>query len=307
MSAANDTTPRRVETVKCLVLNPLDVIIVELVDPTKSAEQNIAGLKKRFPEMSAVIDALRDERSLEPVPEGFVGSVRGGLIKPILVIPLGIENDVEVLAVCDGRQGTRALRQINEERAASGLPAMRLIAQVKRTTDPAQARQMKVVTHSRVPLSPVQEARLLKEMIDTNCDPLEAGKLFQLTTVQGVRDKLSVLNLAPEVLASIESGALKQTTAVALARANVPPAEQRKRVAKVVKSGAKGKVAKQIVATGKGEPETRMKSREEILHAAERLAADSPRASWLLRWVLGDLGALKKYPDLIGAAKKRAA
>ena len=225
---------------------------------------------------------LYDARVELPCDENMVRNImHHGVLEPVLICKNPESGSVEVVA---GRQRVKNAREANRRLKEQGCEPVMVPALVKRAAGGDLAGIMISENEIRQADTPVGRAEKMRRLIEVfGKSEDQVGTLFGVG-IATVRSTLALLDCTKAVRDAVDAGTVNVTHAKQLAK--LEPAEQRRRVAKLVETAAttnghdRARKQREIV-----EPNgPRMRTRKEI--ATERDACSGDRRA-ALDWVLG--------------------
>lgn len=242
---------------------------------------------------------LYDERVNLPLSEALVLSVMAdGVIEAITVRKNGETSDgTPIVEVVFGRQRVRAACEANRRFKAQRKELILVPATRRRGEDADLFGVMITENEQRQDDTPLARARKCARYMQFGKSELDASIRFGVTTTT-IRSWLALLECAPEVQALVEKGEMPASIAVKLAKL---PREEQPAVLEKLKEqgelrGEKG-VKEANGATGHT-PRLRMRGRkhlQQLLTVFEKAKGEPlPKATDVLRYILGDEAALKK-------------
>lgn len=178
---------------------------------------------------------LWDPRVLEPVSEELVSAIEaaGGVLQPITVRK-SAEGKAEVVF---GRGRVRALRELNKKLVEKGLKPMVVNVIAKQADDKTLVSWMIIENEIRKPTTPIQKTRLLKVLIGQGFSDAECADRFGVTATS-IRNWKKLFDAETSVLAAVEAGEIKSSTAGELA--HLPPEKQIEELEKLRAAQEKG-------------------------------------------------------------------
>ena len=239
---------------------------------------------------------LYDERVHLPLDEKLVLNIMvRGVIEPITVRKNGEKKGKPIVEVVDGRQRVRAVREANKRLAAEGKERLRIPA-VRKRGDDADIFGIMVGTFIRQDDLPISRAKKIIKYLNMGKSDREAAVAFGLN-VQTVRASVSLLDCAQEVQDAVERREV--ATGVALTLAKLPRNEQVTALTELKKEGAtKGASGIRAAEEKIGRPpRPKLRTRkqvESLLALLESVPGELPDPRKVLRYLLGDDGALAK-------------
>jgi len=299
---------------------PLRIFIVGLDGIGETEEERIAWLKGHFPKQSVRIDALRDARACAEVPDSFVGLCRSGIRNPVSVENMNgaFSADAEagwaglpLLCVVAGRQRTKALRMVNNERVAEGKPALEILLIQRKYSDALGAREDKAIENVRVESTPSQRAWLANDLHSAGMSLADVAPRVGVTSEQAVKNLLALLECSASVLAACDAGHITQTVAMGLSKES-DHAKQDERLTKLL-AAAEGKTGREKSKALRGESTKakpvsgkKLGKVSEMLTQLDRSEMNDPCRvdEWIsiVRWALGDPDAYDALPDEVRGA-----
>jgi len=255
--------------------------------------------------------ALFDNRS-DDVPDSFVLDIKlKGIKENVIIRRAGLDKKRRpILEVVDGRKRVRAALAVNRMLKKAGSDRRILVpCTLDRGSDLDLMAIMIGANAHRVDTTPMEKARQLQKFLAFGGTEAEAEIHFGVSRT-ALREWLRLLELGPAAQAAIGAGTIKASAAKTLI--DLPHEEQAKTVATMIEKGATtGRKAKETIERAKeGHYEgpattSRVRSRQALERARDAAAAathpDAPTVTRLLRYILGEDGALGELPNAIAA------
>lgn len=241
---------------------------------------------------------LYDPRVRLPLDEAMVLSIMaGGIFEPIVVRKNGELKGKPIVEVVDGKQRVRHAREANRRLKAEGKEAV-LVPAVRRRGEEADLFGVMVSANDiRRDDGPLVRARKCARYMAFGRTEAQASVTFGVTPTT-IRSWLELLECAKEVQALVEKGEIPASIAVKLAK--LPREEQPAVLAKLKEQGElRGeRGAKEANGATGHTPRLRMRGRkhlQQLLTVFEKAKGEPlPKATDVLRYILGDEAALKK-------------
>jgi ParB family transcriptional regulator, chromosome partitioning protein len=242
---------------------------------------------------------LYDERIHLPIDEAMVLSIMAnGIYEPVVVRKNGeTGKGAPIVEVVDGKQRVKHAREANRRLKAQGKELV-LVPAVRRRGEDADLFGCMITTNDvRRDDSPLVRARKCARYLALGRSEQQAAVTFGVTTTT-IRSWLELLECSKEVQAMVEKGEMPASIAVKLAKL---PREEQPAVLEKLKEqgelhGERG-VKQANGATGHT-PRLRMRGRkhlQQLLTVFEKAKGEPlPKATDVLRYILGDEAALKK-------------
>jgi ParB/RepB/Spo0J family partition protein len=242
-----------------------------------------------YPEELFIIEdeknPLFDPRALSPVPDRFIKNIMArGVKKPVLVRKVG--NAIEVI---DGRQRTRAAREVNKLVSAEGGEKRRIPVIVDRGVDDGLAFESSIFLNEirKDDETILDKAEKAQRLLGFSRTIPEVATAFGVTEVT-IRNWLALLELPSEAKRAVRSGRISATDAVKHL-SDVESEKLEGAIEKLEKSSPKnGKSAK-----GKSDGETKKESPlarvRRIYRDEEAMAALPKREKVFIQWIFGQV------------------
>jgi len=247
---------------------------------------------------------LYDPRVHLPLDEAMVLSIMaGGIYEPIVVRKNGEHKGKPIVEVVDGKQRVKHAREANRRLKAAGKEAV-LVPAVRRRGEDADLFGVMVSANDiRRDDGPLVRARKCARYMAFGRTEQQASVTFGVT-VTTIRSWLELLECSKEVQGAVEKGEMPASVAVKLAKL---PREEQPAVLEKLK--AEGEVRGERGVKGANgaaghTPRLRMRGRkhlQQLLTVFEKTKEPIPKATAVLRYLLGDEAALSK--KWIGAMK----
>jgi ParB family chromosome partitioning protein len=205
---------------------------------------------------------LYDDRVHLPVSESMVKSMLHngqGVLQPIV-----ITKDGDRPVVVDGRQRTKAARAASDKIKDMGGNGLLVPCVYRRGNDSDLASIMISTNEIRTQDTPIQKGKKANTLINFGHSKKEVAEIFGCTVVT-LESYLDLLSLDPETQKKVETGEIKKTAAVKVAR---QPRKERKK------------------ATMTARP--RLRKRAEIEKALAEVGDSQRQIRRVLQWVLNE-------------------
>lgn len=208
---------------------------------TTTAER-VAWVKEQYddPAVHLAIDRCRhDERAEMDPPAWLIRSVALiGVQEPPIVakLPPDRAGVIRVL-IGDGRQRIEAAVRAAPIRADEQIgPPLDVTTRMIRFDSPILGK-VKIACNARVPLSPLQQARDAAEILNAGGSDADAMALCGISSAQGLKNLLALLDAPPVVQHAVERGKVSQVAAREIAKTSPTPAEAQRRVEVIAGGG----------------------------------------------------------------------
>lgn len=241
-----------------------------------------------YPEELFIIEdeknPLFDPRALSPVSDRFIKNIMArGVKKPVLVRKVG--NNIEVI---DGRQRTRAAREVNKLVSAEGGEKRRIPVIVDRGVDDGLAFESSIFLNEirKDDETILDKAEKASRLLGFSRTIPEVATTFGVTEVT-IRNWLALLELPTEAKRAVRSGRISATDAVKHL-SDVDSEKLEGAIEKLEKSSPKnGKSAKGKADGDKKEsPLVRVRR---IYRDEEAMAALPKREKVFIQWIFGQV------------------
>lgn len=228
---------------------------------------------------------LYDERVNLPVDENMVLNIMyQGVIEPIVVRKNRETGETEVVA---GRQRVKNAIEANVRLRAKGCEPVRVPATIRNGSDGEMAGVMISENEIRRADTPMGRADKMAQLLKFGKTENDLAIVFGCSEAT-VKIHLALLECCAAVRNAVEAGKINLGHAKALAK--MEPAQQREKLAELVKAGdgtqghEKARKQREVIASDK----PKLKTRKEILAAINDEKEDF--SSWrdALRWALGE-------------------
>lgn len=168
---------------------------------------------KRIPLEQIVRNEDQPRKVFEPQAlEELAASIRAnGLMQPITVRPIG-HGTYQVVA---GERRLRAHRLLAER---GQLPDNSILAHVRRMGEVQRDIEAIIENLARAEITPMEEARAFKRMLDHGMTPEELAQKLGMGQVWRIRDRVRLLNLSPTNQKLFESGQISANDAYEISR-----------------------------------------------------------------------------------------
>lgn len=222
-----------------------------------------------------LIELCDTDRNVQPLPEEFVASIMAyGVQKPVKVRKIVRKETGESwIAVVDGRQRARGLREANRRLKADGQPPMQLpiVPEKGKSLTAADLALRMVTCNVTVPESTLSKAKKADMLLSRGVSKA------QVALAMGVSEKtidnwMALLSTGEDVQEAVAKGEMTATAAIAVAKAT--PDEQ--------SSAARA---------ARAAPKKRRSASARALYVWERTATFSPsQLRKLVGWIAGKVG-----------------
>ncbi len=227
---------------------------------------------------------LYDPRVEEPPDESLVLNIMvHGVLEPVIVRKNGEARGKPIVEVVAGRRRVTAAREANKRLRKEGKEPILVPAVRRRGEDVDMFGVMASENSIRKNESPLEQAKKIQRHIDMGASEDRVAIVFGVSR-STIRQRLALLDAAPEVKRAVESGKLSSVAAARLSK--LPREEQVEQLPDLMKEGGSQKErARDIVPPTR----QRMIGRGKLGTLLERLESfpDPPSAADVVRFILG--------------------
>lgn len=310
-------------------IDPLRLFIVGHDGEGNTEAERIDWLRAKFPKLAARFKSEdNDPRSNLPIREDEIRVFRPAHAKPVVYESMGVKfgddagrwSGLNLLVVNTGRQTVKVTRIINERRDAAGSPQIEIVVIGKRYASALDRLEANICENRQIkPTSPTERAWGAHRLIENGATREDAMALCGVSTEQGLKNLLGLLDCSTAVQAAVDlgvdAGGITQTAGLDIAKKRdhaEQDAELAKRLAAAGQAGGKRERSAAIRGESGGESKSKPVSGkvlakvETALAAADRTKMDDPHRvdEWraIVAWARGDEGWFDALPaDFLAA------
>ena len=224
---------------------------------------------------------LYDPRVDKPLLESFVINIKNrGVRLNVRARKLG-----DQIIVVDGRQRVRAAIEANKRLKADGLKPLLVPLVITTGDDKDLFNESVFLNEQRQDDDPFEKANKCKRMLDMGYSPDDAAESFGVNVLT-IKNWMKVYELDNSVIAAIKSGKINMSSGIQLA--DLPVAEQRDALTKLIEAGPTVAIAQKI-ARGKVVEEKQVRPGLAALRSVLESEGLPEDCKTLLDWIVGNI------------------